>query len=84
MEAKFSNIDFARRAYESVVRRVIDCGVSYSASNSGRCSSDTQTTTCCYYGTSHLQATKVLADIINAHGIHNILNIVQYATDIST
>ena len=28
MEAKFSDIDFARRAYESVVRRVIDCGVS--------------------------------------------------------
>jgi cytosine/adenosine deaminase-related metal-dependent hydrolase len=27
MEAKFSNIDLARRTYESVVRRVLDCGV---------------------------------------------------------
>jgi hypothetical protein len=23
---------------------------------------------CCYYGTLHLEATKVLADIINVHG----------------
>ncbi|KAF8236255.1 Metallo-dependent hydrolase [Tricholoma matsutake] len=52
MEAHFANIDFARRAYESVVRRTIDCG----------------TTTSCYYGTSHLQATKMLADIIHAYG----------------
>jgi guanine deaminase len=27
MEAKFSDIDLARRTYESVVRRVLDCGV---------------------------------------------------------
>ncbi|KAG5644224.1 hypothetical protein DXG03_008819 [Asterophora parasitica] len=52
MEAKFSDTDFARRTYESAVRRVIDCG----------------TTTCCYYGTLHLEATKVLADIVHAKG----------------
>lgn len=27
MEAKFSDIEFARRSYESAVRRIIDCGV---------------------------------------------------------
>ncbi|KAG6865190.1 hypothetical protein C0991_004561 [Blastosporella zonata] len=52
MEAKFSDIDFARRSYKSVVRRIIDCG----------------TTTCCYYGTLHLEATKLLADIVHSNG----------------
>ncbi|KAI0062304.1 guanine deaminase [Artomyces pyxidatus] len=52
MEARFSDVGFARRAYESVVRRIIDCG----------------TTTCCYYGTLHLESTKVLADIVHAYG----------------
>lgn len=28
MESKFSNVEFARRTYKSVVRRYIDCGVS--------------------------------------------------------
>ncbi|KAG6853024.1 hypothetical protein C0991_007395 [Blastosporella zonata] len=51
-EAKFSDIDFARRSYKSVVRRIIDCG----------------TTTCCYYGTLHLEATKLLADIVHSNG----------------
>jgi len=27
-----------------------------------------QTTTCCYYGTLHLEATKVLADIVHSLG----------------
>ncbi|KAF5386938.1 hypothetical protein D9615_001553 [Tricholomella constricta] len=52
MEAKFSDVEFARRTYESVVRRVINCG----------------TTTCCYYGSLHLESTKVLADIVHASG----------------
>ncbi|KAF8077648.1 hypothetical protein FPV67DRAFT_1614641 [Lyophyllum atratum] len=52
MEAKFSDIELARRTYEDVVRRVIDCG----------------TTTCCYYGTLHLEATKALADIVHTRG----------------
>ncbi|KAF8163613.1 hypothetical protein B0H34DRAFT_651932 [Crassisporium funariophilum] len=52
MESKFADIDFARRTYESVVRRVIDSG----------------TTTCCYYGTLHLEATKALADIVHTSG----------------
>jgi len=52
MEAKFSDVEFSRRIYGSLVRQVIDCG----------------TTTCCYYGTLHLEATKVLADIIHAAG----------------
>jgi len=38
VEAKFSNIDFAQRTYESVVRRVIDCGVSLSVA--GRTTAD--------------------------------------------
>ncbi|KAI0934761.1 hypothetical protein AcV5_006501 [Taiwanofungus camphoratus] len=52
MESRFANIDFAREAYQSVVRRIIDYG----------------TTTCCYYGTLHLEATKVLAEILHARG----------------
>lgn len=27
MEAKFEDLEFAKRTYKSVVRRVIDCGV---------------------------------------------------------
>ncbi|KAF8921078.1 hypothetical protein CPB85DRAFT_1404999 [Mucidula mucida] len=52
MEAKFADLEFARRAYTSVVRRVLDNG----------------TTTCCYYGTLHLESTKLLADIIHSYG----------------
>ncbi|KIM48734.1 hypothetical protein M413DRAFT_437911 [Hebeloma cylindrosporum] len=52
MEAKFSDLDFAQKAYKSVVRRLINTG----------------TTTCCYYGTLHLESTKVLADIVHAFG----------------
>jgi guanine deaminase len=35
-EAKFSDIDFARRTYESVVRRVVDSGVSRSSGSKRR------------------------------------------------
>ncbi|KAG6900664.1 hypothetical protein C0993_005897 [Termitomyces sp. T159_Od127] len=52
MEAKFSDIEFASRSYKSAVRRIIDCG----------------TTTCCYYGTLHLEATKLLANIVHTNG----------------
>ncbi|KAJ7271938.1 hypothetical protein B0H12DRAFT_1044019 [Mycena haematopus] len=52
MESRFSNPDFARRTYPSVVRRIIDSG----------------TTTCCYFGTIHLEATKILAEIVNDYG----------------
>lgn len=51
-EAKFSEPEFANRTYKSVVRRVIDSG----------------TTTCCYFGTLHLDATKILADVVRAEG----------------
>ncbi|KAK0228746.1 hypothetical protein IW262DRAFT_1446281 [Armillaria fumosa] len=52
MEAKFADLDFARDTYCSVVRRIINNG----------------TTTCCYYGTLHLEATKLLADTIKSYG----------------
>ncbi|TCD64149.1 hypothetical protein EIP91_004498 [Steccherinum ochraceum] len=51
-EAKFEDVTFARKAYTSAVRRIIDNG----------------TTTCCYYGTLHLEGTKVLADIVHDFG----------------
>ncbi|KAF4614659.1 hypothetical protein D9613_002628 [Agrocybe pediades] len=51
-ESKFEDISFAQKTYKSVVRRVIDSG----------------TTTCCYYGTLHLEATKVLADVVSSYG----------------
>ncbi|KAM6500284.1 hypothetical protein JOM56_003298 [Amanita muscaria] len=54
MEKQFAdeNLDFAQRTYDIVVRRTIDLG----------------TTTCCYYGTLHLEATKILVDIAHACG----------------
>ncbi|KAJ7173999.1 hypothetical protein C8R43DRAFT_976850 [Mycena crocata] len=52
MESKFSDVKFAQRTYASVVRRLIDSG----------------TTTCCYFGTIHLEATKVLAEIVHGCG----------------
>ncbi|EIN07156.1 Metallo-dependent hydrolase [Punctularia strigosozonata HHB-11173 SS5] len=52
VESKFSDVTFARRTYQSVVRRKIDSG----------------TTTCCYYGSLHLEATKVLADVVHELG----------------
>ncbi|KAF8275054.1 Metallo-dependent hydrolase [Lactarius quietus] len=52
MEARFADADFAYRAYTKIVERVIDSG----------------TTTCCYYGTLHLEATKKLAEIVNRQG----------------
>ncbi|KAF9014111.1 hypothetical protein BDQ17DRAFT_1270322 [Cyathus striatus] len=52
MEAKFADAAFAKRTYERVVKRIIDSG----------------TTTCCYYGTLHLEGTKILADIVHSSG----------------
>ncbi|EGN98551.1 hypothetical protein SERLA73DRAFT_169494 [Serpula lacrymans var. lacrymans S7.3] len=51
-EARFSDPDFARRIYPGVVRRTLNCG----------------TTACCYYGTLHLEATKILANVAHAMG----------------
>ncbi|KAK2466696.1 hypothetical protein APHAL10511_000954 [Amanita phalloides] len=52
MEKKFANLDFASRTYKIVVRRSIDLG----------------TTTSCYYGSLHYEATRELADIVHAYG----------------
>ncbi|KAI9466173.1 guanine deaminase [Lactarius psammicola] len=52
MEARFADADFAHRAYTKIVERIINSG----------------TTTCCYYGTLHLEATKKLAEIVNSYG----------------
>ncbi|KAH9945880.1 guanine deaminase [Epithele typhae] len=52
MEARFADVDFARRTYTSVVKRTLDYG----------------STTCCYYGTLHLEGTKVLADVVHGYG----------------
>ncbi|KAJ2912504.1 hypothetical protein MD484_g7910, partial [Candolleomyces efflorescens] len=51
-EAKFQDVDFAKRMYKRVVRTFIDAG----------------TTTCCYYATLHLEASKVLADTVHEYG----------------
>ncbi|TFK55059.1 guanine deaminase [Heliocybe sulcata] len=52
MEKRFEDVKFARETYKAAIRRVIDCG----------------TTTCCYYATLHVEATKILADIIHEYG----------------
>ncbi|ESK89865.1 guanine deaminase [Moniliophthora roreri MCA 2997] len=51
-EAKFHDVDLAKRTYQDVVRRIIDTG----------------TTTCCYYGSLHLGATKALANVVHSLG----------------
>ncbi|KAB5591757.1 Guanine deaminase [Ceratobasidium theobromae] len=51
-ETRFADLEFAERVYSSVVDRVLNSG----------------TTTCCYYGTLHLEATKLLSKIIHERG----------------
>ncbi|PFH51741.1 hypothetical protein AMATHDRAFT_58597 [Amanita thiersii Skay4041] len=51
-EAKFADLELARCSYHTVVKNIISFG----------------TTTCCYYGTLHLEATKILADIVHSYG----------------
>ncbi|KAG1891362.1 hypothetical protein F4604DRAFT_1567654 [Suillus subluteus] len=51
-EARFKDVEYAKRAYPDVVRRIVNSG----------------TTTCCYYGSLHLEATKVLASLVHAAG----------------
>jgi guanine deaminase len=52
LEAKYSDLDFARRNYESLVENLLANG----------------TTTATYYGSIHLEATKLLADICLSKG----------------
>ncbi|KIJ69327.1 hypothetical protein HYDPIDRAFT_24172 [Hydnomerulius pinastri MD-312] len=51
-EARFKDVQYAERAYPDIVKRVISCG----------------TTTSCYYGSLHLEATKILASIVQQKG----------------
>ncbi|CAE6472336.1 unnamed protein product [Rhizoctonia solani] len=51
-ESRFADTEFAERVYNSVVDRVLNSG----------------TTTCCYYGTLHLEATETLAKIVHNKG----------------
>ncbi|XP_061189720.1 guanine deaminase-like [Saccostrea echinata] len=51
-EAKFKDLEFAKSAYNRVVRRTLENG----------------TTTACYYGTIHTEACLVLCDIIEENG----------------
>jgi len=74
VESRFGDKHYAKKVYSSVVRRLLDCGVCMPAF---RCSCSTdplywpfslQTTTCCYYGTTHLVGDKVLVDVVHASG----------------
>lgn len=51
-EARFKDVGYAKRTYPHVVRRIVNSG----------------TTTCCYYGSLHLEATKVLASLVHTAG----------------
>ncbi|KAF9227848.1 guanine deaminase [Gyrodon lividus] len=51
-ESRFKDLKYAERAYPDIVKRVIASG----------------TTTSCYYGSLHLEATKLLASIIQQKG----------------
>ncbi len=52
LEAKYHDLDFARQSYESLVNSVLANG----------------TTTATYFGTVHLEATQLLADIVQQSG----------------
>ncbi|KIK59779.1 hypothetical protein GYMLUDRAFT_226708 [Collybiopsis luxurians FD-317 M1] len=52
LEAKFKDVEFAKAIYPSVVKRFIASG----------------TTTCCYYGSLHLDSSKALADTAHSLG----------------
>ncbi|KAJ3786829.1 Metallo-dependent hydrolase [Lentinula aff. detonsa] len=52
MEANFQDVDFAKKVYPSIIKKFIASG----------------TTTCCYYGTLHLESNKVLTDIVHSLG----------------
>ncbi|KAF9558011.1 Metallo-dependent hydrolase [Agrocybe pediades] len=51
-ESRYEDTDFAEKTYNSVIRRTIDCG----------------TTTACYFGSLHFEATKILAKVVHDHG----------------
>ncbi|OAX41989.1 Metallo-dependent hydrolase [Rhizopogon vinicolor AM-OR11-026] len=51
-EARFKDAGYAERAYPDVVQRIVNSG----------------TTTCCYYGSLHLEATKILAKLVHDRG----------------
>ncbi|KAH8827003.1 Metallo-dependent hydrolase [Flagelloscypha sp. PMI_526] len=51
-ESKYKDVNYARSIYTRVIRKVLACG----------------TTTCCYYGTAHLEGTKALADLVYQAG----------------
>ncbi|KAF8326571.1 Metallo-dependent hydrolase, partial [Cantharellus anzutake] len=55
-EARFSDVNYAKVAYESVISRTLNVG----------------TTTSCYYATLHTESSKVLADIAHQKGMHFI------------
>ncbi|KYQ88248.1 guanine deaminase [Tieghemostelium lacteum] len=52
VESKFRDLEFAEHVYSKVVDRMLRNG----------------TTTCCYYATIHLDASKLLADIVSRRG----------------
>lgn len=52
VESKFKDLEFAKHVYSKVVDRMLKNG----------------TTTCCYYATLHLPASKLLADIVSQRG----------------
>ncbi|KAH7906377.1 Metallo-dependent hydrolase [Hygrophoropsis aurantiaca] len=51
-ESRFESLDYAKSAYPDIVRRIVNSG----------------TTTCCYYGSLHLPATKELANVVHKAG----------------
>ncbi|KZT57579.1 Metallo-dependent hydrolase [Calocera cornea HHB12733] len=51
-EQKYADVEYAKKMYRRVVRGSLDLG----------------TTMCCWYGTLHLEGTKVLADVLNELG----------------
>ncbi|GJE90755.1 guanine deaminase [Phanerochaete sordida] len=52
LEARYKDGSFAKRVYTEVVRRIVNAG----------------TTTCCYFGSLHEEANRILAELVHAAG----------------
>lgn len=56
-ESKFKDLNFAKKVYEKSVKSHLNCG----------------TTTICFFGTIHLEATKLLVDIVEKSGMRGFV-----------
>ncbi|KAH7105478.1 guanine deaminase [Auriculariales sp. MPI-PUGE-AT-0066] len=68
-ESRFKDAAYAKRTYQSVVRRSLDSGVSLIRLTSAIAEPWSQTTTSCFFSTLHEEGTNILADACHKLGL---------------